>query len=53
MKKKDEYSGSWLDYISELESLIPQNTIDINFSFFKESFEYGIRPKRAVKMLVR
>ena len=53
MKKKEEFTGTWFEYMDQLEKELPKNTIDINFSFFKECFEYFILPSKAVKMLVR
>lgn len=53
MDKRKEFTGTWLEYLEQLEKELPQNTIDINFNFFKECWGYFITPDKAVKMLVR
>ena len=49
-KTKLEYLGTWLDYYDELLDYIQEPNISNNFSYFKECFEYGILPEKAVKM---
>ena len=48
MKKGNNYSGSWLDFRTELEKVLTENIIDNNYGFFRECFSWGVTPNRAI-----
>ena len=51
MKQQKQYLKDWLSFRSELENLLTESNIDINYLFFRECWEWKTTPERAVRFL--
>lgn len=44
---------TWLEYRTQLEELLPNNTIENNYKYFKDAHEVNIDPVEATKLLLQ